>query len=176
MATFYVTHHKFPDNPQLFTVNVSRIVKVEGEPNTDFSKSHLGEEFWEVYVATSGLDVEGKEIPPKWVDVKTTEVSIDELISNAVKYLCSLIDWTSGGTISSGQDRFVPFIESKYPEDNQTNVPIQSTIRLSVLELLPGSGIDKNTISLKVKGVPVEPTITGNPYNYTISYSPKPLS
>lgn len=175
MATFYVTHHKFPDSPQLFTINISRVVKIEGEPNTDFSRDHLGEEFWEIYVATSGLDSEGKEIPPKWVDVKTTEATVDELVSGAVKYLCSLIDWTNEGTVSPGQDRFVPFIESKYPEENQANVPIQSTIKLSVRELLPGSGIDKNTISLKVKGVPVTPTVTGNPYGYVISYTPKPL-
>jgi len=175
MANFYVTHHRFPDNPQLFTVNIELVLKRTGEPGTIFPYGKRGEQFWEIYVATSGVDINGDEISPFWADVVTTEDSIDDLVAEQVKSICSLIDWTRGGDFSYGPDNRGPYLESQYPASNQTDIPITGTIRLTVKEPLPGSGLDISTMYMKVNGVPITPTVHGHPYKYQISFSPKPI-
>lgn len=175
MANFYVTHHKFPDNPQLFTVNIDLVIKRTPEPGTIFSYGTRGEEFWELYVATSGLDSNGEEIPPFWADVITTESLIDDLVAEQVKSLCNLIDWTQQGDYVVGTDNRGPYLEEQYPAPDDMNVPITGTIRFVVKEPLPGSGIDIGTMYMKVNGVSVTPTVHGHPYKYEVSYSPKPI-
>ena len=175
MANFYVTHHKYPDNPQLFTVNIDLVVKRTPEPGTIFSYGPRGEQFWEIYVATSGLDSNGDELPPFWADVITTESSIDDLVAEQVKALCALIDWTQQGDFSLGPDTRGPYLQEQYPASNETDVPITGTIRLVVKEPLPGSGMDIGTMYVKVNGVSITPTVHGHPYQYEISYSPKPI-
>lgn len=175
MANFHVTHHRYPDNPHLFTVNIDLVIKRTPEPGTIFRHGTRGEEFWEIYIATSGLDSNGDEVPPFWADVITTEESIDDLVAEKVKGLCALIDWTRAGDFSYGPDNRGPYLEDQYPASGELSVPITSTIKLTVKEPLPGSGLDVSTMYMKVNGVSITPTVHGHPYNYVISYSPKPI-
>lgn len=175
MATFFVTHHKYPTNPKLFTVNIDQVIKRSGEPNTQFFYSNDGEEFWELYIAAEAVDADGEAVPPFWADVLVSEVSIDELVASKVDDLCALIDWSSGGELAAGEDKYSPVLVSAFPEDASTSVPIGSTISVVLKELLPGSGMDISTLSFKVKGVPVTPVVTGHPYEYTLEFSPKPV-
>lgn len=174
MANFFVTHHQYPDNPQLFTVNINLVLKRTPEPGTIFSYGTRGEEFWEIYIATAGLDSGGDEIQPFWADVITTESSVDDLVAEKVKDLCDLIDWTQQGEYSEGSDSREAYLEYQYPVNNQIDVPITGTIRLTVREPLPGSGLDIGTMYMKVNGATVTPTVHGHPYKYDISFSPKP--
>jgi len=175
MATFYVTHHKYPDNPQLFTINIQQVVKRKGEPETEFFYDRRGESYWEVFIATSGLDATGASIPSYWADIKTSETVVDELVSAKVKEMSAAIDWTQQGAFSLSSDNLVPYIAEQYPASDSTEVPIQSTIRLVIKDLLPGSGLDSSTLVFSVKGIPVTPTVTGHPYELVLSYSPTPL-
>jgi len=175
MATFFVTHSKFPTNPKLFTVNIEQVVKRKGEPNTQFFYSNDGEEFWELYIAASAVDTVGVAVPPFWADVLASEATIDELVAEKVDAICALIDWTSSGELVAEEDRYAPVLISASPVDGAVDVPIASKITVVLKELLPGSGMDIATLSFKIKGVPVTPMVTGHPYEYTLEFSPKPL-
>jgi hypothetical protein len=175
MATFYVTNSLYPGNPQLFTITLKQIVKSIGEPATDYHYNNRGEHYWEVQVSTSGLTAAGSPVDYKWIDVKATEESVHELISNAITEMCTEIDWSQQGEFELQQDRNAPRITSQYPAPGQTNVPIDSSITLVVEELLPGKGIDISTMSFKVKDVPITPTVTGDPFKYTLTYKPKSI-
>lgn len=173
MATFYVTHHLYPDNPQLFTVTIKQVVKIAGEPGTDFHYDHRGESYWEIFVYTTGVDIAGDEIPPILIDVRATESTVDEMVATKVAQLCSRIDWSAAGDFSIGTDKYAPMITEQYPAPGQTDVPLNSTIKIVVKELLPAKGMDISSISMKVKDIPVTPTVEGNPYDYTITFTPK---
>jgi hypothetical protein len=173
MAHFYVANSLYPDNPQLFTITIKQIVKLQGEPNTIFNKSHIAEEYWEICISTSGLNGSGAPISPIWIDVKDSESSIDELVTNNVSELCSQIDWSQSGQYTLQQDRYAPYIIEQYPTPNQADVPIDSAIRFRIKEHLPGVGIDFNSIKLKVKDIEVSPQISGNPFDCVIAYKPK---
>jgi hypothetical protein len=175
MANFYVTHHKYPDNPQLFTVNISLIVKRTGEPGTIFPYGRRGEKFWEIYIGSSGVDENGDSVPPFWADIVTTETDIDELVAQKIKLICDEIDWTKQGTYVEGSDSSEPYLEEQYPSNGQTNVPILSTIKLVLKEPLPGSGMNISSMYMKVNGVDVNPSVYGHPYKYEIFFSPKPV-
>jgi hypothetical protein len=175
LANFYVTHHEYPDNPKLFTINIGLVVKRTGEPGTIFSYGKRGEQFWEIYIASSGKDLNGDDVPPFWADIITTEENIDELVAKKIKDLCNAIDWTQGGEYIAGLGSREPYVEYQYPANNQVDVPIVSTIKLTLKEPLPGSGMNISSMYMKVNGVSISPSVYGHPYKYERSFSPKPI-
>ena len=175
MASFFVTHHKYPTNPKLFVANVERVVKRRGEPDTEFYYDMRAEQYWELYVATDALDASGEAIQPFWADVIVAEDSIDELIADKVEEICELIDWTNDSELSPQQDRYSPTLVSISPSNGETDASITGGVKAVLKEPLPGSGMDVSTLVFKVNGVSVTPTITGHPYEYTFEYFPKPL-
>lgn len=176
MATFYARHHLYPDNPQLFIIDVKKIVKIQGEPNTDFSANRRGEHFWEIVIETSAVDSSGEQLGPYWVDTIGSEQTIHELINDKVSEICGDADWTkSAAVVSEFQeqaDRYAPSIVWTYPSDGQEGVPIDSTIVVRIRDLSPAKGIDISTLVFKVNGYTLNPTVTGNKYDYVLSYKP----
>ena len=175
MAHFYVTNSLYPENPQLFTITIKEIVKLSGEPGTIFSKGNIAEEFWELCISTSGLTNSGTPISPEWIDVKGNKSSIDELISSKVSDICSRIDWSQRGQFSLQQDRYSPIIIDQFPIPGQMGVPIDSVIKFILKEHLPGTGVDFDSIKLKIKGVEVKPLVVGTPFNCEITFKPKAI-
>ncbi len=177
MATSYLTNHLYPDNPHLLIVDLKQVVKRRGEPNTDFNQDNSGEHFWEVTIYTSGLDSEGDRVGPFWVDVVGSETTVDELISEQIKAISNLIDWTKSpvavGDLTAGTDTFSPFVYFQFPERDQVNVPIDTRIILRLREHLPAKGIDSSTVVMKVDGFTITPDIHGNPYDTIVSFRPK---
>lgn len=174
MASFYVSHHEYPRNPKLFTVNVELVVKRVGEPNTQFYYKMRGEEFWELYVGVDAVDASGDDVPPFWADVVTTEADVETLVADKVEELCALIDWSNEGEFAPEVDTTGPILVSATPVDGSTDVEITSKINVVIKEPLPSSGMDISTLTFKVKGIAVTPTVTGHPYKYTIEFSPSP--
>lgn len=176
MATFYVTHHLQPDNPHLFVIDVQQVVKPKGEFNTSFWQNSRGESYWEIAIYTSGMDSDGYVLGPYWIDVYDTEQSINDLVNNKVEEICGEIDWSRSHLIEDSlleqADLYAPIVSWQYPSAGQINVPIDSRIVIRLRELLPAKGIDISTLTFKVGGFFVSPDITGNPYDYTISYRP----
>ena len=176
MANFYVTHHKFPSNPQLFTVTLHKVVPLvpEDNPNVD-PPYRQGESFWKLFIYTTGKDNLGDDVPPIVADVFGDEDTVNEFVDNTVAELCSYIDWSQQGEFSPETDRYAPVVVEQYPLPNQTGVSIASPVVIRVKELLPGVGIDESTVSMKVDGFDVTPNVTGNKYDYTFSFSPRPI-
>ena len=175
MANFYVTNSFYPNNPQLFTITIKQVVKKLGEPSTAFYRDNRGELYWEVCIATSAITAAGAPLGTMWADIKGSEITVHELISNKINEMCAEIDWTNEGEYTIDQDRYAPRVVSQYPVAGQTDVPLGSTINFVIKDFLPSSGIDISTLSFKVRGIAVSPTVTGNPFQYTISYTPKIL-
>jgi len=177
MATFFVTHHIYPENPQFFLVDVKQIVKYPGEPRTSFWQNRRGELFWEVVIYTSGMDSDRNILGPYWIDVTTTEETIDEIINNKIKDICDLIDWSITGlseeeVYTEQQDNTPPMIYSCYPANNQIDVPIDSRIIVRLRDLLPAQGIDVSSVRMWVDGFEIVPEITGHKYDCIVSYKP----
>lgn len=177
MATFYVTHHLQPDNPHLFVVDVQQIVKMKGETNTSYWQNVRGEPYWEVIIYTSGLDSSGEGLGPYWIDVLGSEQSVNEVINNKVEDICRDIDWSKSHFIDEDlqekADRYSPVIHWQYPSPGQVDVPIDSRIIVRLRDVLPAKGIDISTLSFKVGGFTINPDVSGNPYDYVVSYRPQ---
>lgn len=176
MANFVVTHHRFPRNPHIFTVNVTKIVKKGGEVNPNFKPSYpSAEPYWELTIHTTGLGSGGDSVGPVIVDVIGSETTVNDLINSKIAELCSLIDWSEQGEFSEESDVSSPIIVSRIPSPGQTDVPIQSSVIIRVQDKLPANGIDAGTLSLKIDGIAVNPEIVGNKYDYTFVFKPRPI-
>jgi len=177
MTTFYLKHHLYPDNPQLFVVDAKQIIKLVGESNTAFWQNRRGEPYWEIVIYTSGVDSSGDSLGPYWIDTIGTEQTIHELINGRVNSICQEIDWSKSAAYEDDfeeqEDRYAPVIDWSYPSNGQIDVPIAATIIIRLKDFLPAKGIDINTLVFKVNGYTVLPTVTGNKYDYTLSYKPQ---
>ena len=60
--------------------------------------------------------------------------------------------------------------DRREPLSNATSVPVNANITFHVSDT--GSGVDKNSISLRVNGTKVTPEITGTAADYTVTYNP----
>lgn len=177
MSTFFVTHHLYPENPQFFLVDVKQVVKFTGEPRTSFWQPRRGEHFWEIAIYTSGIDSNRNSLGPYWLDVTTTEESIDELINNKIKDICNLIDWTKSARseediFTEQQDTTPPIVYSCYPENSQVDVPIDSRIIIRLRDLLPAQGIDLSSIKMYINDMEIVPEVSGHRYDCVVSYKP----
>lgn len=177
MANFYVTHHKYPSNPQLFTIALD---KVRGfgvqENNPNFKPSYwLAEPTWKVFIYTSGLDTNGDAVGPLVADVFGSAETVNEFIEDKVAELCGLIDWSQQGEYSIQVDANGPIITEQYPNPFQTDVPISSPIVIRVQDPIPGNGIDPSSVVMKVDGYTVTPNGAGNKFDYTFTYKPRPV-
>jgi hypothetical protein len=176
LANFFVNNHRFPRNPQLFTINLSKYATVGGEINPNFSPNYpSAEPYWKIAIFTSGKDSNGKEVGPVIADVLGSFESVNEFIEEKIRTLCQLIDWSSQGTYLPESDVTAPQVEEQTPFPGEENVAITSGIRIVLKDPLPGNGININTLSFKINGIPVSPKITGNKYGYTLQYNPRPL-
>lgn len=179
MATFYVTHHLYPDNPQMFVVDVQQIVKLSGEAGTAFSYRGRTEHFWEIIIYTSGKNSSDERLGPYWLDMVGSAETVNELINNKINDICSIIDWSKSWAYEDGyaatisEDRYPPVVHWQYPSAGQVDVPIDSNIVVRLRDVPPAKGIDISTLTMKVDGFDVVPDVYGNPFDYTLSFKPR---
>ncbi len=176
MANFYVTNNRYPSNPQLFTVNLSKIAKKGGEDNPNFRPTYpSAERYWTLLIYTTGLDSNGDIVGPAAADVVGGLETVTEVIDAKVEELCSLIDWSQQGEFLPQPDAGAPTFVSRSPAPNETGVSINKAINITVEDMLPAVGMDVGSLSMKVNGIVINPKITGNKYNYTFSFTPRPI-
>lgn len=176
MANFYVTNNRYPSNPQLFTVNLVKITKMGGEVNPNFKPSYpSAEPYWTLLVYTTGKDYNGKDLNPIAVDILSGLDTVQEVIDQKVAELCALIDWSQQGQFVGEDDSGAPSIYEQSPLSGETNVPINSPVVIRVRETLPGVGIDISTVSLRINGIQINPSVSGNKYDCTFTYNPRPI-
>lgn len=176
MANFYVTHHQFPSNPQLFTINLHKVAGIPVEENPNFNPSFgIAEEFWKIFIYTTGLDASGDSVGPVVLDVIGSEETVNSLVEKKLAELCDLIDWSQQGQYFPQEDNAAPRVVEQFPSVNQSSVPITSPVVLRVQDPLPGNGIDASTVVLKIDGHQVNPNVVGNKYDFVFSFSPRPV-
>lgn len=176
MANTYVTHHKYPSNPQLFTVALHKVASLQGEDNPNFTPTFpSAEEYWKLFIYTSGKDASGDSVGPIVADVIGGKADVQAFVDQAFADLCVQIDWSQQGEFTPEVDSAAPVVVEQYPLPGQNSVSISSPIVLRVKDLLPGTGIDASTVSMTVDGLSVAPNVTGNKYDYTFSFSPRPI-
>lgn len=177
MATVVVAPSLYPDNPQIFVLDIQKTVTLRGEANTDFHRNNRGELFWKAIIHTSGVDSAGESLGPYWVDTYGSEQTFNELISNKITDICDLIDWTkssiSEDDFQQQTDANPPVVYWQYPAPGQVDVPIDSIISIRLRDLLPAKGIDISTLVLEVDGFVVNPDISGNKFDYVLEYKPQ---
>ncbi|MBU1043378.1 MAG: hypothetical protein KJ915_03145 [Candidatus Omnitrophica bacterium] len=76
----------------------------------------------------------------------------------------------ASGTTSAVPDTTPPYTTGHDPAKNSIKVALDENIVVHVKD--DGSGVDINTIVMRVNGVVVTPTITGTPADYTLTYDP----
>ena len=176
MANHYVTNSKYPSNPQLFTINLHKVAGREPEANPNFRPTFgVAERYWKLFIYTSGLDANGDSVGPIIAGVKGTAETVNGVVENALADLCALIDWSQQGQLSPEVDRNAPLVTEQYPVANQTGVNISSPVVIRVADPLPAVGIDLSTVTLTIDGHSVVPDVVGNKFDYTFSFSPKPI-
>ena len=176
MANLYITHHKFPSNPQLFTISLHKVASLAGEDNPAFKPSFpQAERYWKLFIYTTGKDSAGDSVGPVVAGVFGGEADINEFVDTAFANLCALIDWSQQGEFTPEIDSAAPVIREQYPLPSQTNVSISSPVVIRVQDLLPGTGVDTSTVSMSIDGLAVNPDVVGNKYDCTFSFGPRPI-
>lgn len=176
MASFYVTHHKFPSNPQLFTITLNKIAHMGGEDNPNFITNYpSAERYWKVFIYTSGLDTSGDSVGPLAADVIGSSQDVNEFIENRIEDFCALIDWSQQGTFSPEEDTSAPIIFEQFPNPGQEDVPISTPVVIRVRDPLPGNGIDISSAYMKINGITITPHVVGNKFDCTFTFTPRPI-
>lgn len=176
MANYYVTNSKYPSNPQVFTIALHKVASIQGEENPNFIPSFpQAERYWKLFIYTSGLNAQGDSVGPIVADVTGSAETVNEFVENALADLCSLIDWSQQGTVPLEVDKNAPQVIEQYPARGQVGVSISSPVVIRVTDPLPGVGVDPSTVSLKIDGFDVVPDVSGNKFDYTFSFSPRPI-
>lgn len=176
MANYYVTNSKYPSNPQVFTITLHKVASIQGEDNPNFTPTFgQAERYWKLFIYTSGLDSQGESVGPIVADVTGTAETVNGFVENTLADLCALIDWSQQGQVDIEIDRNAPLVLEQYPVNGQTGVNISSPVVIRVTDPLPGVGVDPSTVSMKIDGFDVAPNVTGNKFDYTFSFSPRPI-
>ncbi len=177
MANSIITNAKYPSNPQLFAVSLHKIAGIGvDEENPNFKPNYRrAEPTWKVFIYTSGKDADGEMVGPIVAGVFGSEDDVNDFINSKIVELCALIDWSQQGQYSPESDSAAPVVVEQYPNRGQTDIPISSPIVIRVQDLLPGVGVDPSTVVMTVDGFDVVPTATGNKFDYTFTFKPRPI-
>ena len=165
MAELFVKHTLNPRKVAKFNLNLKNYV-LKGE-------EHLGYQ-WVLEIGTTTISSDNKKLKPVYVH-KIQEDNIEKEIENAVSKLCSEIDWSE-----FDEDKYAPIFNSFYP--NNINVKPKTAITFNVIEEAPSSGIDlSNMVVLLNNGdvnfdITSELLISGDPYDYTLTWLPPNFS
>lgn len=73
-------------------------------------------------------------------------------------------------TFTTVRDSLPPFTLDHFPARNATQIPIDTKIEMRLRDLL--TGVELNTIVMRVNGVVVNPAITGDSREHLLSYQP----
>lgn len=148
------------------SLNPHKVIKVGVTFNQVTPKGYEGEDLWVVEVATNETTVSGETIRPVYIN-NVTARTLDEEIANAIGILSAQVDWSP-----LLDDTREPIIESISPAEYE--VDIESSVEISLQEILPAAGIDIDSITMTVNDFDVTDTleITGDPYRYKVKWKP----
>lgn len=150
-------------------LNPHKVIKVgvSFTQTVDYN-THDGDLIWALEVGTPEPHYEGGKIPPVFITDFDLD-NLDEEISRAIGRVSSKVDW---GLLE--EDVEAPFVES-VEQPTSYIVDMNNMLDVIIKEALPSSGIDKDSINVKVNGIDVsdELLIHGTPFKYRIIWHPK---
>ena len=126
-----------------------------------------GELIWVLEVATDEPHATTSgTIPPYYIHL-TSEVDLDLEIEKAIAAISAQVNWDP----IEGDTR-APFINSVYPTTYIAK--ITDSVEVSIIDLHPSEGIDKNSIQMFVNDIEVtdDLVIDGDEYNYIVKWNP----
>lgn len=129
-----------------------------------------GEPFWLAEINTNEPSVSGTQIASEYLHLKTL-TNMDAEIEKVVSNICKQIDWTP-----QIEDTRGPIVTSYSPSET-TDVGIDSSVKLTINDLLPSAGIDISSICVTLNGFDItgELDITGDPYEYEVEWKPSTI-
>jgi hypothetical protein len=158
MAEVFIQNMRDPGQVVGITITIKRTVVAEAQS---------GNPMWILEGSTTETDSYGNEIPPvkKWLSNKST---LSEDVRDIIDQLCDAINWTYI------EDTTPPSIVSVWPFENATGISVGSDIYITLSEEVPSSGIDLDSIQVKVKGFDLtdQVTIKGNMTSCSVSLTP----
>lgn len=157
MAYFTVRH----------SLNPSKVIRIGITYRKIVAKADQdGELIWVLEVATDEPDINGDEIQPYFIHL-TDELDMDDEIKKAVAYISNQVDWEP-----LADDGRAPYVDSVDPSTYIAD--IWSNVVFNLKEIFPSAGIDQSSIKMFVNDEEVtdDLVITGDVYDYTITWSP----
>jgi hypothetical protein len=161
MAEFFVQHALNSEKAVKFNITLRYFVTAQSR----------GDHQWVLEIGTTYSGADGNPISAKKVLPISVE-DFDEIIENSVAVLCSGIDW---GPFAD--DNRAPYVYEALP--SSSGVSIGSNIEIVLKDFLPSAGIDLSNMKVTLNNSMVdfditdEITMTGDPYQYTIQWSPE---
>jgi hypothetical protein len=143
MAEILIHNMRNPDQIVSASITLRRAVIAGEAENPDMRQE--GNMMWILEVSTITLDAEGNLIPPlrKWLSTQDTLSSdIDEMITQ----LSNLIPW------DNPPDTEAPIVVSCWPVPSATQVSVDTSITVNIIDNIPSAGINPDSIRIKVKG------------------------
>ena len=149
------------------SLNPYKVIKCNLTFQQQVLKGSEGEHIWVVEVNTVEPDISGDPITSEYIHLRTLD-DLDDEIEKVANIISAQIDWSP-----RIEDTKAPYVTSYSPTET-SNVDIDSSVILNIKESLPSAGIDVNSIAITVNGFDVTPEadITGDPYEYKISWKP----
>ena len=83
---------------------------------------------------------------------------------------CANVMITDIWSFTVKKDLIKPYVTDKFPLPNAVGIPVDSKISCHIKD--DETGVDINTIVMKVSNIEVTPIITGTKYDYFVEYSP----
>jgi hypothetical protein len=148
------------------SLNTQKVVKCGITFEQVTPKNYEGEPIWVVELATDEPHKNGGDISPVFINLTSLD-TLDAEVEKAVETISAQIDWTP-----LEEDTRAPFVYSVYPTEYE--VSIDSYVEIVIKDLLPSAGINIDTIEMTINDLDVtdDLTITGDPYEYKLKWSP----
>jgi hypothetical protein len=104
-----------------------------------------GDLYWTLEVSTKQRTADNELIQPIRRYITNRSTFTDD-VNEAIDELCRQIPW------DYIPDTTPPAVSTHWPFDGAEGVPLDTKITINITELAPSSGIDINTLKVKVKG------------------------
>lgn len=161
MADIFIRH----------SLNNSKTVKVSISFRNFVAKESGGDHIWTLELGTTALDINSEKINPIRVHVIDVD-TIDEIINDRLSLIAEQVDW--GPFVD---DVEAPIVNSVFPLGK--DISIVSNIAIKIKDELPASGIDLTDLSITMDigdtifDITSECVVTGDPYEYKITWEPR---
>lgn len=134
----------------------------------DLKYSQDGEVVYVIEFKCGAIDKNGDRIQHVVLE-KVSEADIKNEIKKGLSIIGSQINWPN-----PQDDESPPNIVEVYPYDQDTNISINSHVRATLRDFFPTTGINPDTIKLRVNGIDVtdELQIVGEDTEYRIRWVP----